>query len=200
MSYGFRSISSSGFVQIDDSFSNFTLLQSGVAVGSFLNISYPSVPTQVFGFVKIPLGSAFYITSGAGSTPYEYRIYARNEDIPASISYGMRVRSASNAVVFDSGTQKVRVASASYGLFSGTSGSITIPSPGFHPFFAVAGASGITGGAFIPPGLTAIFGVTATQNGNFSVTFQIQQVGVIGLLPEQISLPQPVNKPLILGQ
>lgn len=200
MSFGFRSISSGNFVQIDGDFSNFTLLQSGFASGSFLNISFPAVPTQVIGLVKLGLGDSFYITGGSSGGVYEYRIYARNQDIPASESNGIRVRNASNQVVFDSGVRKLQVATAAYGLFIGTSGTITLPSPGFHPFIAVAGASGITGGAFAPPNITVIFGPTVIQNSNFSVTYQVQPVGAFGLLPEQINFPAPVNKPLILGQ
>ena len=200
MSFGFRSISSANFVQIDGDFSNFTLLQSGFASGSFLNISFPAVPSQVIGLVKLGLGDQFYITGGSSGGVYEYRIYARNQDIPATEGHGIRVRNASNQVVFDSGVRKLQVATAAYGLFIGTSGSVTLPSPGFHPFIAVAGASGYTGGASVPPGLTAIFGPTAIQNSNFSVTYLVQQVGLLGLLPSQVNIPAPLNKPLILGQ
>ena len=199
MSYGFKSISSSGFVQIDDLYSNYTLLQSGFASGSFENIGYPAVAGLIIGMVRIGFGNTFRFNSGSSGGAYEYRIYARNEDIPASISNGIRILTPSSRVVFDSGVRKLQIALATYGLFSGSSAPITLPSVGYHPFFAVAGASGIVA-AVAQGNRTGLLGPIATQNANLSVTFSIAQVGSI---PGQIpfaSPPTATNKPLMLGQ
>ena len=198
MSYGFKSISSAGFVQIDDSYSNYTLLQSGFATGSFGNISYPAVAGEVMAMVKIGIGHVFDVVNGSSGGAYEYRIYARNQDIPASLTNGMRIRSSSNFVVFDSGVRKLQVAVASYGLFS-IGSSITLPSPGYHPWFAIAGASGIVASAYNNM-FTALLGPRATQNSNLSVTFQVQTVGQIPAFIPFSSPPTATNKPLILGQ
>jgi len=209
MTYGFRSISSGGFVQIDDSFSNFTLLQSGVATGSFLNISYPSSPVQVFGMIKIPIGAFFDVRNGARinvsggnfgtQIPYDYRIYARNQDFPASINQGIKVFNSSGQTIFDSGVLKVQADAVAYGTFSGFSNSIVIPSVGYHPWIAVCGASGDTGVAQNPPSLSLIIGVAAQQNANFSVNFTTI---VVGAIPFGVTIGtfQPLTKPLILGR
>jgi hypothetical protein len=199
MSYGFKSISSAGFVQIDDLYSNYTLLQSGTASGNFGNISFPAVSGETMALVKIGIGNVFDVINGSSGGNYEYRIYARNQDIPASITNGIRILSPSNFVVFDSGVRKVQVATASYGLFSISSSAITLPSPGYHPYFAIAGASGVVATA-IAGQLTALLGPRATQNADFSVTFQVQQVGLIpGFIPFA-SPPTATNKPLMVGQ
>jgi hypothetical protein len=199
MTYGFKSISSAGFVQIDDLYSNYTLLQSGTASGNFGNISFPAVSGETMALVKIGIGHVFDIINGSSGGNYEYRIYARNQDIPAAINNGIKVFSPSGAVVFDSGVRKVQVATASYGLFSTSSSPITLPSPGYHPYFAIAGASGVVGAA-IAGQFTALLGPRATQNADLSVTFQVQQVGQIpGFIPFS-SPPTATNKPLMVGQ
>lgn len=203
MSYGFRVLSSSGYVQIDENYSNYTLLQSGVASGRPADIGYPAQPTPVLIMVRTDYGG---IIDDRGSTTgsYEYRIYTRNRDAPAFQSYGVRVYESDGGLAFDSGNRKLRADVLAYAEFTGPSSSYTLGSPGYKPFIAYASFSGIIGiqATGNPQLRTALIGVRAIQNGDNSVTFAPGQLQLIPAPPESIasSFWGSGTKTLMLGE
>ena len=125
MSYGLRVFSGSGYIQIDGSYSNYRLVQSGTAVTGN-TISYSKAMGRVMVFVRPPVGKPIFAkmvstASGFGAGApyaqapfvYEYRVFERCVDTPTypSSSYGLRVKDAAGLTTFDSDQVYPRIAS-----------------------------------------------------------------------------------------
>jgi len=181
MSYGFRSISQSGFVQIDDSFQNYSLIESGVALGFIGNTSSAAIQVNNLLTVQIPINAEFWYQEGCGSsTPYNYRVYSLGQTSNSG-SQGMVVRNASSQVVFDSRSSSLFVDFASYFSFDASSPqSFTTPSVGYRPYVVASQSRDIVG--FVPAGGgigAFIIAVTFIQNSNLTVTFRNRTVSLI---------------------
>ena len=127
MSYGILVKNSSGYTQIDDNYSNYTLIASGSVGISASTMSKVNPATVYFASQSIPVVVCIGNTGGAvvallatsassvqfvsnANTTVSYRIYANVANNPGSISgYGLVVRNASSQVVFNSNLTYMRV-------------------------------------------------------------------------------------------
>ena len=124
MSYGIRIQNSSGFVQIDDTYDNFVLHQTGVVSASKnspATISYANAGSLPLIAIRTVSGgsmaiSGFSTTSAEfrggndGAATVEYRVYRRLAGVPASSSnYGLRVYNGAQALTYDSGRVYMRI-------------------------------------------------------------------------------------------
>lgn len=129
MAYGFSVENQSGFVQVDQDFSNYVLIAEGSA-STNTNISYPTQSTPPIIFVgKTPSNRAVGVQSvrpsscrlkGFGNSVFNnsssfdfsisYRIYGlASENVGPASGYGIRVFDGSGSVVFDSNEEFMRV-------------------------------------------------------------------------------------------
>jgi hypothetical protein len=196
MSYGFTSISNAGFVQIDDLYSNYTLLQSGTVVNSGM----PSAPAGSIIMVRLAINTIFHGFSGT----YEYRIFVKKSSVASASGYGMKVMTGSSEVVFDSDVVALKIDFATMFLFNPAIilHSITVPSQGYLPWFVGAAASGFvrffaTGDQIRP---TVAVGPVAIQNSDLSLTFEVRRVAAFPFFSDAvINPPQSTAKPIIIG-
>ena len=127
MSYGVLVKNSSGYIQIDDNYSNYTLIASGSVGISASTMSKVNPATVYFASQSSPVvvcigntggavvallatsASSVQLVSGTNTT-VPYRIYANVAHNPGSTSgYGLVVRNASGQVVFNSNLTYMRV-------------------------------------------------------------------------------------------
>lgn len=117
MTYGFQSRSSGDFVQIDDSYANFRVLQSGTATSNFW-VTFPAQSVKPTIMVRWPAGkymclqdaetittTRFWAFNPAGGANYVYS-YVILIPMAGTVSadpYGLRVFDSSSVCVFDSG-------------------------------------------------------------------------------------------------
>lgn len=127
MSYGILVKNSSGYIQIDDNYSNYALIASGSVWVSASTVTRVNPATVYFASQSSPVVVCIGNTGGAvvalfaitdssaqfisnASTTVPYRIYANVADNPGSTSgYGLVVRNASSQVVFNSNLTYMRV-------------------------------------------------------------------------------------------
>jgi hypothetical protein len=182
MSYGFRSESSSGIVQIDDSFQNFVLVQEGVASGNFFNISLVDQPQNIMAMVRLSAGQEFFTKSNANPS-FDYRIYARQSLNRQLSGHGIIVNDASGNRVFDSGVKKLNVSAVHYLNLAGLTSQVTYPSVGFRPYIGIGclETTGVIGQPMVQGILNALH---FRQNADNSVTFF--QKGFAGAPPQLV--------------
>lgn len=116
MSYGLRIYNESGYVQIDDTYSNFTVIASGSGA-SAQEITFPAQARPPLVLISPasdgqPLvrwslqTSSFQVRGGS----FSYKVLVPTSDIGAGAeSYGLRVYNASGGICFDSGREQFRV-------------------------------------------------------------------------------------------
>lgn len=147
MSYGILVKNSSGYIQIDDNYSNYTLIASGAVSVSASTASKVNPATVSFTSQSSPVVACIGDTSGAyvavlsrsstsvqfvsnASITLPYRIYANVANNPGSTSgYGLIVRNASGQVVFNSNLTYMRVGQLTFS----TVGYNTMPTV-YHPY------------------------------------------------------------------
>ena len=145
MSYGFQAINQSGYVQIDQDYSNFALYSSGSATtGSIVMAGVDLAECLVF--IRLPLnkwaatdagasfGDRFVIMPeyGTANFTYEYRIYRYSLALSPSTGYSLQVFRGDGSLCFDGNREQTRIVSASnYTLGSGL---VTLASVGFNPW------------------------------------------------------------------
>lgn len=183
MSYGFRSESSSGIVQIDDSFQNFVLAQEGTASGDFFDIPLVDNFVNVIAMVRVAYNSTFFLKSfdnNINDNPnFEYRIYAKQPLNQQTSGHGIIVNDFNGNRVFDSGVKKLNVEAVHYLNLSDLFSEITYPSVGYRPWVGI-GCLETTG--FRPSGQpnlpSSIMALGIQQNTNNSVRFFQDRVGL----------------------
>lgn len=175
MSHGLQIINASGYVQIDENYSNFSLWATG-ATSTLSTFTYP-YGDEIY-LVRLPYGGWFGYDDGNpfGSNSYvDYRVYRPSTAVGAAGSHGMRVYSSGGAVIFDSNRDVMKIYSLQqidnyYIRFN----PVTIWSPsGSRPWFAIdclgllafENADGGVGN------ISFAVGIAARQNGDNSVTF-----------------------------
>jgi len=196
MSFGFKSISNAGFVQIDDLYSNYTLLQSGTVVNSGM----PSAPAESIIMVRLAINTVTFNFSGT----YEYRIFVKKSSVATASGYGMKVMTGSSEVVFDSDIVALKIDYATMFFFNPNIQlhSITVPSQGYLPWFVGAASTGYvrffaTGNPNRPTGAV---GPVAVQNSDLSLKFELRVVAQFPFSGGQINNPpQATAKPIIIG-
>lgn len=127
MSYGILVKNSSNYIQIDDNYSNYTLIASGSVGVSASTMNKVNPATVYFASQSSPVVVCIGNTGGAvvallatsassvqfvsnANTTVSYRIYANVAHNPGSTSgYGLVVRNASGQVVFNSNLTYMRV-------------------------------------------------------------------------------------------
>ena len=147
MTYGIQVYNASGYVQVDDGYTNYAMVQSGVGtINSKVNtIDLGSALDSVV-FVRLPVGKwfdgvvmapdGFWATGdpNAGGYSFEYRLYRRNDQITAIDSqYGFRVFRGNGGLVFDSLRNYPRLKSISI-IPSTAALPAVIPSIGVNPW------------------------------------------------------------------
>lgn len=147
MSYGILVKNSSGYIQIDDNYSNYTLIASGSVWVNASTVNQVNPATVYFANQSSPVVVCIGNTGGAvvalfttsassaqfvsnASTTVSYRIYANVANNPGSISgYGLVVRNASSQVVFNSNLTYMRVGQLTFS----TVGYYSMPTV-YHPY------------------------------------------------------------------
>lgn len=124
MSYGIKVKNSSGFVQIDDTYDNFVLHQTGTVsasknssatisyadTGSLPVIAIRTVSGGSMAIAGVSTTSAGFRGGNDGAATVEYRVYRRLAGVPASSgNYGLRVYNGAQALTYDSGRAYMRV-------------------------------------------------------------------------------------------
>lgn len=143
MSFGLTIINDSNYVQIDENYSNYSLVASGFA-SSGASVSFPSGYNHVICMVRAAYGNSIY---RSGSSPtvvtitgatWEYKMYAKTVDSPqASGTFGFVVYNTSGNRSFSSLDQTLRVKYFSYRPSTPQAFPFTVPSIGSHPFIIV---------------------------------------------------------------
>ena len=133
MSYGLRVYNDSGYLQIDQDFANYQIIQSGTftigsssAISPTISHSGPNDGSNLV-FVKPPFSASNVIIDGSsvvgGSSfavygdpgTYSYFVAARATALSASSeTYGLRVYNSGGGLVFDSGRKTLNIKSISY--------------------------------------------------------------------------------------
>ena len=117
MAYGFQSISSGDFVQIDDSYSNFKVVSSGTGTAGYwiafpaqahiplIMIRMTSTNGTIFGALGDPsnIELARFNISSNGSNTFSYVILAPQNGAVSADPYGLRILDSTSTCVFDSG-------------------------------------------------------------------------------------------------
>jgi hypothetical protein len=147
MSYGILVKNSSGYIQIDDNYSNYTLIASGSVGVSASTVNQVNPATVYFTDQPSPVvvcvgntGGAVValLTTSSSSVQFvsnanitvSYRIYANVANNPGLISgYGLVVRNASSQVVFNSNLTYMRVGQLTFS----TVGYYSMPTV-YHPY------------------------------------------------------------------
>lgn len=174
MTYGFKSISSTNFAQIDDSFENFVLVQEGVASGNFYNVPLVDSIQNVIVMVRLAYGNTFF-TKSTTNPSYEYRVYARQQLNQQNGGHGLIVNNSAGVRIFDSGVKKLNVRAVHYLTLSDGFSQVTYPSVGFRPWVGIGclETTGWIGQPFVQVFLLALF---LQQNSNDTVTFFQQPI------------------------
>lgn len=175
MSFGFKSISETGTVQIDDNFQNFVLVQEGVASGNFHNIALVDQPQNVIAMVRVAAGQEFYTKSNT-NVAFDFRIYARQSLNQQAGGHGIIVNDGSGNRVFDSGVKKLNVSAAHYLNLTDFASEATFPSVGFRPYVGIACLE-TTGSIANAPVNGLIIALVMQQNADNSVRFFQKPVG-----------------------
>lgn len=115
MTYGYQQINSTGIVQIDDTYQNLQLVQSGTG-NMFTTVTFSTqarlpiiaiyCSTNVYFYLNDLTTSSFTVLCGPGGSPFttfSYQIYGAAADpAPAGTGYGLRVYNSSGLLNFDS--------------------------------------------------------------------------------------------------
>lgn len=150
MSYGLQIQSSSGYVQIDETYANSGLIQSGTTTTG-TRVSVSGGLDKCLVFVKIPYGKSItrsYWSSTEFSTypghssdtnySYEYRVFKNLTQQPTLNGYGLYVFNQTSNLVFSSNYRYSRIAAAANFVIpvndTNYQTNITIPSIGVQPW------------------------------------------------------------------
>lgn len=148
MTYGLQVSNASGYLQVDEAYSNYALVQEGAGTTT----GKVSVPNQggalnSLVFVRLPIGKGiagvltfsdgFHLTKiiGDPNFTFEYRVYRRNDQLPiAQDPHGFMVFKPSGEVVFDSSRRYPRLRSASVVNPNTVQMPTTVPGIGINPW------------------------------------------------------------------
>ena len=189
MAYGAKILNSSGYIQIDESYSNYTLIQSGSVYSPATwgatnrtpgTVSFPAqsnpvvvcIGTTGSAYVAVVsvTQSSFSIISDIAVT-VSYRVYALISDTSMASGYGFMVRNASGKNVFHSNANYLRMHQLNF--LQQTAAAAT-PSFG-HSFgaayVAVTGTWDTLGLYTANPFTAAYFVVSAFRNASNAVYF-----------------------------
>lgn len=182
MTYGLKVYNSSGFVQIDDAYSNHALVMEGTAMTG-TTIHTPFVIADCLLFVRLPVGATtpgsytyaivdlndgrFNHVSVGANFVYEYRLYASNGALPGINSHSLQVFKADGSVAFDGSRSYARLA-AVVQHDPTTSGPITIPSIGINPWI-LTNPFGATRWEKVGSSWMDEYSLTARLNPDFSL-------------------------------
>lgn len=143
MAYGITVLNDSSYIQIDENYSNYSLVASGSA-SSGGSVSFPAGYSHVICMVRAPYGSNIY-RSGSSETvvtisgaTWEYKMFAKTTDVPQSAAtHGFKVFNSAGTCSFSSTDLTLRVGYAALRPGIPTAFPFTVPSIGFHPFIIV---------------------------------------------------------------
>lgn len=206
MSYGLNIYNNSNYLQIDESYSNCTLYQSGTAVtGTTVSVpGTPKVPaplTKAMIFVRIPYGTCIALYGTRSSTSftakpgvygqanftYEYRIFRIASSLNPTTGYGMQVFNSSGNLSFDSGYTYARIQLQLQLTVNSIYSGGTIPNQGFQPWIYLDPLV-ISGAVPLDANIAQLYVLSATQNPDNSVSFY--QTYIQPVAPNQnFSLP-----------
>ena len=149
MSYGLQAISAAGYIQVDETYANHSLVQAGTATtGTPFSVSGMGTAKKLV-FVRFPYGRAIargypsaadsiltVAADGGADFAFEYRVFERISSSPSS-GYGLHVFDGSGGLTFDSNLQYARIrarASVRITTSSSFSLSVTVPGIGAQPW------------------------------------------------------------------
>lgn len=215
MSFGINVYNNSNYLQIDESYSNCTLYQSGTAVtGTTVSVpGTPKVPnplTRAMIFVRIPYGTCIALYGTRSSTSftarpgvygqanftYEYRIFRIAASLNPTTGYGMQVFNSSGNLSFDSGYTYARIQSAGMLTLSNIYTAASIPSLGFQPWIYLDPLV-ISGAVPLDANIAQLYVLSATQNADNSVSFY--QTYIQPVAPNQ-NFSLPGTRALVLAK
>jgi len=191
MSYGFQAINQSGYVQIDQDYSNFALYTSGSATtGTVVIVGIDLAECLVF--IRLPsnkwastdggasFGDRFVIVPeyGAANFTYEYRVYRYSLAFSPSTGYSLQVFRDDGSLCFDGNRDQTRIVSSNnYTLGSGL---VTFASVGFNPWI-LANALDFVEVQGVPPSFQSWwFYLGARVNADLTVSVNSIQTKITG--------------------
>lgn len=150
----FETYSSTGFLQLSADFSNYKLIQSGVAppagasgMSSQGTIAFPSQPTPPIVMVNAGSGTIYGYTSSStvsytSTAAFNYKIYARSEDLPTGTyaDYGLQIFGSDGKLYFTSADEYFKIKGFGYGT-----NNLYFTSATGAPIYAVLNDTGVCG-------------------------------------------------------
>ena len=191
MSYGFQAINQSGYVQIDQNYSNFALYSSGSATTGSIVIAGVDL-AECLVFIRLPLnkwaatdagasfGDRFVIMPeyGTANFTYEYRIYRYSLALSPSTGYSLQVFRGDGSLCFDGNREQTRIVSASnYTLGSGL---VTLASVGFNPWILANPLDFVSVQPNPPAFNSRWFYLGARVNGDLTISLKSIQTKITG--------------------
>ena len=189
MGYGARILNSSGYVQIDEDYSNYTLIQSGSVTSPATwgtternpgTVSFPAQSNPVIvclgttgsAYVSVTsvTQSSFSIISDIAVT-VSYRVYALIADASISNGYGLMVRNSSGKNVFHSNANYLRMHQLNFLQQTAAAATSSFGHSFGAAYVAVTGTWGTLGLYTTNPYTAAYFVVSAFRNASNAVYF-----------------------------
>lgn len=198
MSYGPQVISAAGYIQIDETYANHSLVQAGTATtGTPFSVSGLGTARKLV-FVRLPYGRAIarkytsaadsFLTvaaDGGADFAFEYRVFERISSSPSS-GYGLHVFDGSGGLTFDSNLQYARIRASASVSITTFSLSSTVPGIGAQPWVWLDPLYII---AYVPiaPGLGSyMYALSAKVLADNSVVFAGAPIGTGPPLPDVV--------------
>jgi len=203
MAYGINIVNDSGYVQIDENYSNYSLIASGTAA-SGTRIYYPSgysannaifMMRGAYGAKIYKYGRDLTYTEIRGAT-FEYKIYGKTTDASQSTSgFGLKVFNSAGACTFNSLDSTLRIQGS---MIVGQDISLpyTIPSPGYHPFILADPIKPI-GRRAVSQNESVLLSPTCTFNSNNSLYLVTEGIESMGI---PVSSLWANNRSIIIGR
>ena len=197
MSYGLVVLNAGLFVQIDDNYSNYSLVQSGFATTN-TTVSAPSLRIEDLVFVRIPSGKSIgffhpvyntytnpsvYTLQGFGLNKqeasadfvYEYRIFKQSGVLTPTVNSPFQVFKPNGQLAFDAALVQPRI--RTYTLYDPAAGPVTLGSLGQNPWI-YANSLQWTRDVPLAGFQTELKTVSASVLADFSVTIKETTDGV----------------------
>lgn len=148
MTYGLQVSNASGYLQVDELYENYALVQEGTSTTTS-RVSVPNLggPLNSLVFVRLPVGKGiagchtfsdfFYLLKVIGDPDFtfEYRVYRRNGQLPITqVTHGFMVFNSGGGLVFDSSRRYPRLKSVSIVNPSTVQLPTTVPGIGINPW------------------------------------------------------------------
>ncbi len=145
MSYGLQVVNAGGYVQIDDTYANYSLIQEGTTTTGQV-VTVPGILPEDIVFVRIPVGptigaftwyaapvDGFSMKSQSGyDFTFSYRVFRHASVLTPTANSPFQVFNGSGKLVFDAALVQPRI--RTYAQFDPTGSPVTLSSLGVSPW------------------------------------------------------------------